>query len=92
MDLFYIPTAYAVGVIEGATPIGEVLMNALSFLLSVAGILAILALAVSGVLYMLANGDEKRAEGAKRAAFFSVTGVAVILAALIIVSQIAGFF
>jgi len=85
-------TAHAAGVIEDATPIAEVLTNALSFLLSVAGILAILSLAVSGVLYMLASGDESRAEMAKRMALFSVIGIAVIVAALVIVTQIAKFF
>lgn len=84
--------AHAAGVIEDATPIAEILANALSFLLSVAGILAIFSLAVSGVLYMLANGDESRAETAKRMALFSVTGIAVVLASLVIVRQIADFF
>lgn len=82
----------AAGVIEDATPIAEVLTNALSFLLSMAGILAILSLAVSGVLYMLSSGDESRATMAKRAALFSVTGIAVILAALVIVAQVVKFF
>lgn len=84
--------AHAAGVIEDATPIGTVLGNALSFLLSVAGILAILALAVSGVLYASAGGDERRAETAKKMALYSVTGIAVILSALVIVRQIADFF
>lgn len=87
-----IETVYAAGVIEDATPIAVVLTNALQFLLSIAGIFAILSLAVSGVLYMLASGDEAQAAMAKKAALFSVTGIAVILAALVIVSQIANFF
>lgn len=85
-------TAHAAGVIEDATPLAEVLTHALQFLLSVGGILAILSLAVSGVLYMLSSGDERRAEMAKKAALFSVTGIAVILASLVLVMQIANFF
>lgn len=88
----FVHTAHAAGVIEDATPIAEVLTSALSFLLSVGGILAILSLTVSGVLYMTASGDERRAEMAKKAALFSVTGIAVILASLVIVTQIAKFF
>ncbi len=88
----FMNTAHAAGVIEDATPIATVLANALQFLLSVGGILAILSLAVSGVLYMLSSGDESRAEMAKKSALFSVTGMAVILASLVIVTQIANFF
>jgi NhaP-type Na+/H+ or K+/H+ antiporter len=84
--------AHAAGVIEDATPIAEVLTNALQFLLSIAGILGILSLAVSGVLYMTAVGDESRVAMAKKAALFSVMGIAVILASLVIVTQIAKFF
>ena len=88
----FVNTAHAAGVIEDATPIAEVLTNILQFLLLVAGILAILSLVVSGILYMLSSGDEQRAEMAKKSALFSVTGMAVILASLVIVTQIANFF
>lgn len=87
-----VETAYAAGVIEDATPIAEVLANILQFLLSLAGILAILSLAISGVLYMVSNGDEQRAGTAKKAMLFSVIGIAVILAAFVIVAQVADFF
>lgn len=90
--LTFMNVAHAAGVIEDATPIAEVLTNALSFLLSIAGILGILSLAVSGVLYMTAGGDERRSEMAKRAALFSVMGIATVLAALVIVTQVAKFF
>jgi hypothetical protein len=85
-------SVYAAGVIEDATPIAVVLTNILRFLLSAAGILAILSLAVSGILYMSASGDEQRAGMAKKAAIFSMTGIAVILASLVLVTQIANFF
>ncbi len=89
----FIPVSVrASGVIEDATPIAEVLTNILQFLLSVAGILAILSLVVSGILYMLSNGDEQHAGMAKKAALFSVTGIAVILVSLVIVTQISNFF
>jgi hypothetical protein len=85
-------SAYAAGVIEDATPIAEVLTNILRFLLSLAGILAILSLAVSGVLYMVAGGDEQRAATAKNMMLFSVVGIVVILLSLVIVTRLAAFF
>lgn len=85
-------SVHASGVIENATPVGEVLTNILQFLLSVSGILAILSSVVSGVFYMLSSGDEQRAATAKRMMLFSMVGVAVVLASLVIVMQIANFF
>jgi hypothetical protein len=90
--MIFIQAAHAAGVIEDATPLAVVLTNALQFLLSLAGIVAILSLAVSGILYMVASGDESRAQTAKRMMLFSVAGIAVILASLVIVTQIAKFF
>jgi len=92
MGYSFVETAHAVGIIEGATPISVVLANMLSFLLSMAGILAILAVVVSGARYLLASGDAGQAESAKKAVLFSMTGLAVILAALVVVRQITNFF
>lgn len=91
MSISLIETARAVGVIDDATPISEVAGNILDFLLSVFGILAILALAVAGSMYLLSAGDTERAAQAKRAATYALIGVAVALGALVIVRTIGGF-
>jgi hypothetical protein len=91
-SFLFIESAHAAGVIEDAVPITTVLTHALSFLLSIAGIFAILALVVSGVLYMSLRGDAARMETAKRAVWYSITGIAVVLASLVAVTQIANFF
>ena len=91
MDISFIETARAAGVIDDAKPVSEVLGNILDFLLSAFGILAILALAVSGLMYLLSAGDTERAAQAKRAVMYAGVGVAVALGALVIVRQIGSF-
>lgn len=76
----------------GALPLGGILQNVLNFLLSMVGILAIIMLVIGGLMYFAAAGDEKRADTAKSIVKFSIIGIAVSLAALVIVTQIANFF
>ena len=90
LEFLFIPAAQA-GVITDAKPISHVLLDALYFLLSVAGIVGIIGLVVCGVIYLAAAGDEKRATLAKRAAFACIVGVVIILGALVMVSQIGNF-
>ncbi len=75
-DMFlFVTPAFASGVI-------------LTFILSTVGIIAILALVVSGLMYMSAAGDASGVATAKKYALASVIGMSVALAALIIVKQI----
>lgn len=75
-----------------ATSFGTILQNVLNFLLSMTGILAIIMLVIGGLMYFAAAGDEKKADTAKAIVKFSIIGVVVALAALVIVTQIANFF
>ncbi len=88
----FIKTAFAAGAIDDATPIVEVLGNVLDFLLSAFGILAIIALLISGGMYLLSGGSEERASQAKRSAMYALAGVAVALGALVVIRQIGNFF
>lgn len=88
----FIKTAFAAGAIDDATPIVEVLGNILDFLLSAFGILAIVALLISGGMYLLAGGSEERAGQAKRSAMYALAGIAVALGALVVIRQIGNFF
>ena len=92
MGISIVQTVHAAGVIDDATPIAEVAGNILDFLLSVFGILAILALVIAGAMYLLSGGDTERAAQAKRAATYALIGTAVALGALVIVRQIGSFF
>jgi len=77
--------ALAGGVIDDAIPLSKVMLNVLSWLLSFLGIVAIVALVIAGVLYLVSSGDATRSERAKRMIVHIVIGLAAGLSALIIV-------
>lgn len=79
------------GVISDAPSFSRVLLNILNFLLSVVGIVAILAIAIAGMMYLVSGGDPARAQTAKKYAWASVIGLMIALGALIIVRQISRF-
>lgn len=78
-------TVHAQGVIDNAIPLSQVMLNALSWLLSFFGIVAIVVLVFAGVAYVVSSGSPERAERAKRMMIFAVIGLALGLSALIIV-------
>jgi hypothetical protein len=75
----------AAGVIEDATPVAEVLYNTLQFLLSIFGSIAIIALVLSGIIYVTASGNEERIKIAKKAAAYSVVGIIIALSGMVII-------
>lgn len=89
---FFIPSIALAGVITDAPPIAVVLMRALNVLLSIAGILAMLSLVISGILYMTSGGDGTQAKTAKHAIGYSIVGLIVIVLSLVIVRQLAVLF
>lgn len=91
-DFFSIDTAYAAGVITDAPDVSFILSNILQFLLSIVGILGIIGLVVSGMLYLFAAGDDRQITLAKRAALASVTGIVIALGSLLLTGQLAAFF
>jgi len=90
-NFFYIDVAQA-GVIADAPTISHSLSNILQFLLSIVGILGIIGLVVSGILYFFSAGNEERVALAKRSALGSVIGIIIALGALVLVTQLAAFF
>ncbi|MFZ2299667.1 MAG: hypothetical protein WAW00_00855 [Candidatus Moraniibacteriota bacterium] len=91
--LFHIGTVFAAGgVITNATPFSVILLRILDFLLSIIGVLGIIGLVVSGILYLTAAGDEDRIRLAKRSALASVIGIVIALGALVLTSQLTVFF
>lgn len=90
MNLFN--TANASGVITDAPRFSQVAVNAMQFLLSVVGILAIIMLAASGTIYFFAAGDESRIRLAKKSTLYAVIGIIVALSANIILKFIGSFF
>lgn len=89
--IFFVSAAKA-GVISQAPSISTVGIKILFFLLSVAGIVAIISLVLAGVLYFFSAGDEKKVQLAKRAVMFSVIGIAGAMGGMILVNFIGQFF
>lgn len=67
----------------------QVVTNVLNLLLSIFGILAIIAMVVGGMMYLTAYGDEKRIDTGKNIFTYAIIGIVVALAALVIIQQIS---
>ena len=87
----FINIAHA-GVISDAPTFQQIEINILYFLLSVAGIIAIMALVVSGVMYFFSTGDEMKMETAKKSAKYVLVGIVIAMGGMIIVKLIGQFF
>ena len=87
-NLAVINTAYA-GVITDAPHISTVLFNVLQFLLLIFGSLAIIGIVFSGILYLVAVGDERKLRQAKKSFLYSIVGIIVALSGLIVIRLIA---
>lgn len=73
-------------------PIEVIAMNVLNFLLGIVGTLAIIMLVYGGIKYLTAAGNEDSIEKGKKLIKWAVIGIAIALAALVIVRQVAKFF
>lgn len=80
------------GVITSAPSISKVGMNVLFFLLSVAGIIAIISLVLAGTMYLIFAGDEKKIRTAKTAVTYSIMGIVLAMGGLIVIKLVGQFF
>lgn len=79
------------GVISDAPNVSELLCNILNFLLQAFGIIAIISLVISGILYLTAAGDEGRIKLGKKGIVYSVIGILIALSGVIVIKTITGF-
>lgn len=79
------------GVISDAPSVSEILVNVLQFLLSVVGIVAILALVIAGLRLLLVQNNTSQAEGIKKSLAAIIVGLIIIMGAIIVVWQIGKF-
>jgi hypothetical protein len=70
----------------------EIASRILSFLLTIIGILAIIMLIIGGIMYLTAAGNEDQIDRGKKIVKYSLIGITIALAALVLVRQVAGFF
>lgn len=66
----------------------SIALNILRFLVSLVGIFGTIMLVISGISYMGSAGSDEKAKSAKKMATYSVIGIALALAALIIIRQV----
>lgn len=69
----------------------EIATNILNFLLSVVGVMALIMLVVGAIMYLTSAGDEDRIDTGKKIVKYSIIGIAIALASLVLVRQIASF-
>ncbi len=81
-----IPTKAQTGLSEAS--LADVITSLAASLLEIFGIIAVIAFIVTGFQYLLANGDEKETQGAKRNLTYSIISVIVALSGVIIVGAI----
>jgi hypothetical protein len=70
----------------------QIATNVLSFLLSLIGVVSLIMLIVGAFMYLTAAGDENRIDTGKKIVLYSIIGITVALAALVLVRQVALFF
>ncbi|MDD3487208.1 MAG: TrbC/VirB2 family protein [Candidatus Moranbacteria bacterium] len=73
------------------TALYSIIENTTKWLLSVFGFIAIIGFVLSGIMYLLAAGDEKTQERAKRAMIYSIVGVVVGLGGLVVIYAVNFF-
>ena len=82
----YIPTKSDTGLSDAS--LTDVITGLASSLLEIFGVIAVIAFIVTGFQYMLANGDEKEMQAAKRSLTYSIVAVIVALSGVILVRAI----
>ncbi|NCU42109.1 MAG: hypothetical protein EOM19_05345 [Candidatus Moranbacteria bacterium] len=79
------------GVIDDAPRVVFVLREIFIFLLSISGVVVLIAFVIAGILYLISGGSSKFLEIAKRAFFFGVIGAVIILSVFIFFYTLVNF-
>ena len=79
--------------IEPLTPrtvsISQIIVNVITYILGFAAALAVLAIIIGGIRYIVSAGNAESADGAKRMILYAVLGLVVILFSYVIVNFIS---
>lgn len=75
--------------LSNALTFAQIGTNILNFLLSIVGILGIIGLVLGGTFYLTAAANPKQAEKGREITTYSLVGITIALAAMILVRQIA---
>ena len=69
----------------------DIIRNIMFWLLAILGFVAVVGFVISGILYLIAAGDETKQETAKKAMIYSITGVIVGLVGLVVIYAVDMF-
>lgn len=86
----WIPSNYAGTNLPGA-PLSAIIANIAFWLLAIFGFIAVIGFVISGIIYLISSGNEDMQEQAKRAMTYSITGVIVGLAGLVVIYAVDYF-
>lgn len=75
--------------LDSALTFSEIALNVLEFLLGAVGTLGLIMLVIGGVMYFGAAADEENVKAAKKTIRYAIMGIALALASMVIVRQIA---
>lgn len=78
--------------LSGALTLTQIATNILNFLLSIIGILALITLIISGIMYLTSAGNDTRMKQAKSIFIAALIGIAVAMGSLVLVRAVASFF
>lgn len=66
----------------------QMLMRLINFLLAIVGTLFLISMIIGGIWYFAAGGDESRVELGKKTVRYSIVGLTIAIAAMIILRQV----
>jgi cbb3-type cytochrome oxidase subunit 3 len=78
--------------VDEALTLTQIASNILKFLLSIIGILALIMMVISGIMYLFSGGSEARVKQAKNIFVASLIGILVAMGSLVLVTALARFF
>lgn len=78
--------------VNAALSLSAIALRVLNFLLGIAGTLTLIMLVIGAIMYLTSAGDQERIDKGKQIFKFSLIGVVIVLASLVIVKQLALFF
>jgi hypothetical protein len=77
------------GAVPVARSLGEIAVATLNFLLGIVGTIAIIMMVVGGIMYLTSAGDDDRMKTGKKIFIYSIVGITIALASIVIVRQVA---
>jgi len=66
----------------------EILVNLMQLMLKIVGVLGVISLVIAGIIYLISAGNEDMAETGKRAIIYSIIGIVVSVAGLIVIQTV----